>query len=98
MSVVVSHPTGNANVRAVLRGLAGQSLLGGFHTTLALPYRSWMSRLVGESLDRRLGQRRFPEVPLGRTHLHPLPELMRLLARQLKFTPLIHHETGWASV
>ncbi|MCJ2544007.1 glycosyltransferase family 4 protein [Thermostichus vulcanus] len=98
MSVVVSHPTGSPFVRAVLRGLAGQSLLGGFHTTLALPYRSWMSRLVGESLDRRLGQRRFPEVPLGRTHLHPLPELMRLLARQLKLTPLIHHETGWASV
>lgn len=98
MSVIVSHPTGSPFVRAVLRGLVRESLLKGFHTTLALPKKPWVRHLIGESLDRRLDRRRFPEVPPEKIYLHPLPELIRLVARQLKLTPLIQHETGWASV
>lgn len=98
MSVVVSHPTGNANTRAVLRGLQARGLLAGFHTTLALPPGPWAARLFGETRARKLDQRRFPELPWAQQHLHPWPEALRLFARVFGPVSLIRHETGMASV
>jgi alpha-maltose-1-phosphate synthase len=89
MSVVVSHPTGNANLRAVLQALASERLLARFHTTLALPAD------VG---SRRLGQRHFTEVAWSQVRLHPLREIVRQVARRLGPATLVRHETGWASV
>jgi alpha-maltose-1-phosphate synthase len=97
MNVVLSHPTGNANVRAVLRALTGDGLLERFHTALALPDASW-SRALGPTIDRRLGQRRFAEVPWSRIRLHPTREVIRQIARRVGPEALVRHETGWASV
>jgi len=98
MSVVVSHPTGNANVRAVLRALARDDRLDGFWTALALPPRLAGSPLLGRRLSRELGRRSFPEVPWRRTHVRPLRETTRLLGRRLGLRALTRHEHGWASV
>lgn len=97
MSVVVSHPTGNANLRAVLRAVSREGQLERFHTTLALPLARW-TQVLGPGFDRRLGQRRFPEAPWSRTRLHPLREIVRQIARRSGPSALVRHETGWASV
>lgn len=98
MTVLVSHPTGNANVRALLRAMSNQERLHSFWTTIALPGHLAKSRFLGENLRRQLGRRSFPEVPWQRTRLHPLRECIRLGARALGRRSLTKHETGWASV
>ena len=97
MSVVISHPTGNANVRAVLRTLQNAGLLRRFHTSVAVPDARWI-HVLGPAMDRRLGQRRFAEVPWSRVRRHPTRELVRQAARRFGPAVLVCHESGWASV
>lgn len=98
MSVLVSHPTGNANSRAVLRALDRIGALDEFWTTVGWPRSIVEASFWNERLRRRLSQRCFPEVPWMNTRLRPWREATRLLARQAGFTALIQHETGWASI
>jgi len=98
MRVVVSHPTGNANVRAVLRGLQQHDLLARFHTALALPQSSWLRRVGAWQLERQIGQRVFLETPRDRIVQHPAREVVRLAAQRLGLDRLTAHEVGWASV
>lgn len=98
MTALVSHPTGNANLRAVLRGLDRAGALEEFWTTLALPPSLTRSAVLPETIQRRLSQRCFSEAPWKHTRLRPLREATRLAARGAKVTSLTRHETGWASV
>ena len=98
MSALVSHPTGNANLRAVLRALEDVGELSEFWTTVALPAGLSRSNALPHHLRRRLGQRTFVEVPWARTRLQPWREVMRLAARGAVIKSLTRHETGWASV
>lgn len=98
MSVLVSHPTGNANVRAVLRGLVTEHILGEFHTTLALPpvLVGQINKLTPHA--ERLTQRAFPEALSARVIGHPSREIVRQVARRLGWQWLNRHESGWASI
>jgi hypothetical protein len=49
MGFVLMHPTGNANVRAILRGLLDQNLLAEFNTTIAVSPSSSFLRLIPET-------------------------------------------------
>ena len=98
MKALVSHPTGNANLRAVLRGLEGAGLPAEFWTTLALPKALARSKAISEGLQRRLSQRCFPEVPWENTHIRPFRETVRLAARGARIEALTQHDTGLASV
>lgn len=98
MSALVSHPTGNANLRAVLRGLDGAGALAEFWTTLGLPTCLSRAGWLPERARRRLSQRSFAEAPWARTRTHPLREAVRLVARGARVGALTRHETGWASV
>lgn len=98
MSALVSHPTGNANLRAVLRGLQGADELAEFWTTLALPKEMARSPALPRLVQRRLSQRCFAEVSWSRTRLQPWREITRLVARGAGFRALTQHEVGWASV
>ena len=91
MSALVSHLTGNANLRAVLRALQGVNILAEFWTTISLPKALAHSPMLPKLIRRRLSQRCFAEVDWSRTRLAPGRELVRLLA-------LMRHEVGWASV
>lgn len=97
MTVLISHPTGNANLRAVLRGLRRGGLLARFHTTIAAPPGNWCG-LLGPKQTAKLDQRRFPEVDWQDIRLHPERELVRQWARRFGPERLVRHETGWASV
>lgn len=98
MSALVSHPTGNANLRAVLRGLENAGLLGEFHTTIALPPRlvNGLERLSNRTA--RLQQRSFSEAGGARVVSHPVRETSRQLVKRLGFRWMDRHERGWASV
>jgi glycosyltransferase involved in cell wall biosynthesis len=84
--IIVSHPTGNAFVRALLETLEKEGRLERFFTTVG-PVN------IGIPLFKR---RAFP-IPSARIDASPLRELARLsLARY--GSRLTRNETGWASV
>jgi alpha-maltose-1-phosphate synthase len=98
MAVVVSHPTGNANLRAVLRGLGASGRLDSFWTALAMPPHWIGVPFLSERARREIGRRSFPEVPWARTRVRPIREVVRLAAGRLGWRGPTRHETGWASV
>src|SRR5262249_16002448 len=98
MSLIVSHPTGNACVRAVLRAAERSGRLHSFWTALAVPARLAELRLIALRARREIGRRVFPEVPWSRTRARPWREIVRLLATRLRWEGPTRHETGWASI
>jgi glycosyltransferase involved in cell wall biosynthesis len=93
-SLLFSHPTGNANVRAALIGLCEEGILGEFHTTIAsYPGNAW--DFFGKSnFGRELKRRTFDGRLRPLTVQHPFRELGRMLASRLKLQQLVRHETG----
>jgi glycosyltransferase involved in cell wall biosynthesis len=94
---IVSHPTGNANVRAVLRALDESQMLRAFYTTLAVSREDKILRFLPESYRREV-ERRAYNLHYGRVIRFPHKEIVRQLARKMKLQGLTTHETGWASV
>lgn len=78
--VVMSHPVGNANVRAVMAALDEARLLDTFYTTVGVradaAWLDWMPRRLRNALMRR----QFKTVH-GRLVFHPAMELRRLAGR-----------------
>jgi glycosyltransferase involved in cell wall biosynthesis len=92
--VLLVHPFGNANVRAVLEALYRAGWLERFVTTLGWSHKSYP--FLSEHIRGKL--RRNYELPAGKIDIHPLRESTRLLAGILCATALTRHETGWASI
>jgi glycosyltransferase involved in cell wall biosynthesis len=84
-SLVLSHPTGNANVRQALIAFAEHRLLAEFWTTVAWNPQNRLIRLIPSGWRRQLSRRAFPARVLELTRTSPWRELARhALAR----TPL----------
>ncbi len=96
--ITVSHPTGNANVRAALRGLEAAGLLGQFHTAIATYPGNVYDGLSKLGPLRDFARRTFPSELATKTYTHPWKELGRLLAGKVGLQPLTRHETGALSV
>jgi glycosyltransferase involved in cell wall biosynthesis len=92
--ILLSHPTGNANVRAVLQALDRAGLLSTFVTTLGWSETSYP--LLAPKIHGKL--RRNYRLPADKIDIHPLRESVRLLAGTLGLRKLTAHETGWASM
>ncbi|HEV3409323.1 MAG TPA: glycosyltransferase family 4 protein [Chthoniobacterales bacterium] len=86
--ILVAHPFGNANVRAVLAAAEGAGLLAKYVTTLG-----WSN----ESLFAAHLPRRGYDLPGAKIQAHPLREIVRLLAGAAGIRQLLEHERGWAS-
>lgn len=96
--ILLSHPTGNANVRSALHGLQDAGLLSAFSTSIATFDNNifgLLTKLPGGSVFNR---RRYPESLREVSHQHPWGELMRLIAIQMNLKTLIRHETGRFSI
>ena len=97
MKAIVSHPHGNANLRAVLRGLHRAGLLARFVTTLGFaedrPVPAWLPG----SLRAELNRRAYP-LPRALLATAPLRETIRLAATRQSWPSLTAHERGWASI
>lgn len=85
MQILLSHPTGNANVRAAAEAFYAAGWLSAFHTGLGWPAYPWLPPML---------QRRGIRLPSQQLKLHPRLELVRLLASRVGLSALTRHETG----
>ncbi|MFL6514661.1 MAG: glycosyltransferase family 4 protein [Chthoniobacterales bacterium] len=92
--VLLVHPFGNANVRAVLEALEQAGLLSRFVTTLGWSTSSYPA--LSDHIRGKL-RRNYP-LPAERIDIHPVRESVRLLASTFGLGRLTEHETGWASI
>ncbi|MCY7421215.1 MAG: glycosyltransferase [Chitinophagaceae bacterium] len=97
MSVIISHPTGNKNVRAVLEGLDSEGLLEEFHTTLLADAHSAWVKLLPASFRNEWLRKTYP-VGSNKVITHPALEIARMLFLKLGIKGPIRTEYGWASV
>jgi starch synthase len=81
LSVLLSHPTGNQNVRNALRSLAEHEMLAEFWTTLAWNPESRWNGLLPAGLRDQMEKRAYPEAPAERVKHVPSREIVRLAAR-----------------
>lgn len=92
--ILVSHPTGNANVRAIVNTFNTNGLLYQFYTSIAAyPGNIWykLSRLKPfSSFSRRTFN---PELQKN-TYTHPWKELGRVFALKSGIKSLVKHESG----
>ena len=97
IQLLVSHPTGNANLRAVLQGLAAGNVLSEFHTTIATnPQSPWL-KLLPASVASDLLRRSYSVSP-GLIYPHSFFEWGRMLSQKFGVHSLHRHETGVFSV
>ena len=92
--IILSHPTGNANVRAIANGLETKGILFEFNTAIAaFPNNFWyrLGSIQGFSDFRR---RTFNPALQPYTKCHPFGELGRAFANKLGLNSLLKHETG----
>ena len=95
--IVVAHPFGNANVRALLAALLEKGLLAKYVTTLGWSRQSpWLQRAPARW--RQQLARRGYDMPPEHLEGHPLREIVRHAAGAIGARPLIRHERGWASI
>lgn len=95
--LLLSHPTGNANVRALLQGALARGSLGLFATSLGFagqpPWMRWLPQAMADELRRRCY-----ELPGSRMDRSPLRETVRLASSRAGWRAPLRHETGWACV
>ena len=92
--IVLAHPTGNANVRAVLEALEHAGLLARFVTTLGwseISYPDLAAKIRGKL-------RRNYALPADKIDIHPFREVVRLVAGSLRVSRLTETESAWASI
>ena len=94
--ILLSHPTGNENVRQVARAFSDEEMLAEFWTTLSWNPRTPLRHLLPRSLGELLRRRSLPESVRSRTRTVPLRETIRLLSGAVGFSS--RHETGAFSI
>lgn len=75
MKILVYHPTGNENVRALLRALKNNNMLHSFHTTIAVFESSWYYRFLKAKLSR-FKRRTYDSKIKKQTILYPFLEIL----------------------
>ncbi|MFA5983161.1 MAG: glycosyltransferase family 4 protein [Methylococcaceae bacterium] len=96
--MIVSHPTGNQNLRNAVEAFHKANQLIGFYTTVAWNSQSALAKLMPQELGTTLKRRDYSNIPAQLIFTHPLIEACRLLAGKLKLNTLTEHETGIFSV
>jgi alpha-maltose-1-phosphate synthase len=86
--VVISHPTGNQNVRQAVRALEHSGLLQRFHTTVYWDSQWKINSLLPASFVSELGRRGYPDAPKNKIHLTPFREAARLFSHRLGLSKL----------
>ncbi len=79
--VLISHPTGNQNVRNALASLSERGMLAEFWTTIAWDAQSRWNRLLPAGTRTQLERRAYAETPRERIKCVPWREMVRLGAK-----------------
>lgn len=95
---LLSHPTGNQNMRHTALALRETGRLAEVWTCLALGRECPWLDAVPARLRAELMRRSFPTELSSRLHTRPLRELARLFTRRLGWSHASRHEQGWCSV
>ena len=96
--IVLSHPTGNQNLRAVLEGLANHQLLHQFNTSVAVFDRSGLDRLARIKPFAEFRKRKFDAAVKNRTYSYPFREMGRLVTPRIGLPMLSAHEEAFFSI
>jgi len=88
-AVLISHPTGNQNVRNALRGIEEHGMLAEFWTTVAWNRQSPWKRILPSRLTAQLERRSFENVPAQKIQSRPWRELVRLVAKPAGLSQLL---------
>jgi Glycosyl transferases group 1 len=95
--ILLSHPTGNTFVRALLAGLWEREALAEFHTTVSVSHKAGYLSLLPGGLRKELLRRTY-DLPEDSIRAFPWREVARMAAAKLGLEALTKHEVGWASV
>ena len=96
--LLLSHPTGNANVRSAASALHAAGWLQELNSCICTDPNSFLFRLLPNRLASQLQRRSFTGVPLFLQHSHPWRELGRLASAGLPLPWLSRHEAGPFSI
>ncbi len=96
--LILSHPTGNQNMRQAALALLEVGLLGEVWTCLGWREDHPLTACLPARLRSEAARRIFPHELGSRLHLHPWHELGRLLAMRLGWRALTTHESGPLSI
>jgi len=95
--VIVSHPTGNANVSAVVAGLDEHELLTAFYTCVVWRPDSALARFMPGSLRTMLQRRARVQLAPEKVHTRPARELIRnVLIRAGKKKWIVHEDSPFS--
>ncbi|AKD03982.1 glycosyl transferase family 1 [Pontibacter korlensis] len=94
MKVLISHPTGNQNVRAAATGFAEADLIDVFHTSIATFSGDLLDHISAFGPLSELSRRRFDLKLKNLTKVWPWREVGRLIATKAGMRKLIKHEVG----
>ena len=98
IKIIISHPTGNANVRAIAESLVQNKMLLAFYTCIAtFPGTIWY-RLSNFKPLSELKRRSFVSQLKPFTHMFPFREIGRTVALKAGFKGMVKQETGFFSV
>jgi alpha-maltose-1-phosphate synthase len=78
MMILLSHATGNENVRQAALALQEANLLGEFWTSISWDPDTMIDRLLPDRLRTQFARRSFPESVRPFVHTMPIPEIRRL--------------------
>src|SRR5207302_6499760 len=96
--IILSHPTGNENVRQAALAFAEVNLLEQFFTTISWNPASAFDRILPASLRESFRRRSFPEMVRRRTRSMPAREAARLFLGAIDLPLWSEHERGFLSI
>src|SRR5438477_9711327 len=96
--IILSHPTGNENVRQTALAFAEANLLEQFFITINWNPGSAFDRILPQRLRESFRRRSFPEVVRHRARSHPTREAMRLFFGAMHLPLWSEHERGYLSI
>ncbi|MHB8208751.1 glycosyltransferase family 4 protein [Mucilaginibacter sp.] len=96
MKLILSHPTGNSNVRAAVNGFAEANLLGEFDTTIANFQGSYLDKLSNLSFFSEIKRRTYHTSIEPFTRTSPFWEIGRLVSSKLGFNNLVSQENAFS--
>ena len=91
--IIISHATGNANVRALVKGVLEKSFLNRYYTCIAVSENSIWVKLLAE-----FRKRSYTSEVLSLTSTRPFFEFCRLVFQRLGIYFFIKHEKGLFSI
>lgn len=92
--ILLSHPTGNANLREAARALSEAGLLAELWTSVSWNRQHPLNKVLPGWVTRELNRRTFENVRQDHIHCNPWRETGRLLSRPLGLSSLARHEKG----